>query len=750
MIFIAFSTAHKCYSSDELLYPSIYTNIRYKDLFNAQQLQSSNNSYPVMGLSQQYVAYGSSGGSRFKVFCPKGAKSVALTITFPGWSTQDCAVGVPVKFWTGGTVPPSQKGWLSSDFWAGSKYVEYVFTRNVSAFDVVPENIDGYMWIYFEVTVPGWNPYAENPTDIGCEPTSILFSHGYKLDLVKYKEWYDEVTAKTNAGQPGGWESNGDPPYAATPITPVKPTLTLSALTEVGENSSIDYKVTLPAAPANNVEIAYTLSGDAKLDEHYTCTIPSADETAIVYTCPIDASSPAGTITIPAGSTVGTLRLHSKEDDTTEGTKKLSISLAASEYTLSGSPASTTIVYTNNTTVIPKVALSSDNPSNAIDEGGTVVYSVELDSPAPTGGITISYSLAGSTATMGEDYTCRIPESTTDDTVGYTCPVSDPESENPSLSGTITIAEGQTKGSLTLAVEPDKTTEIEEEKISIKILPSALYSIEDGKDAVVTLINDTSKTLQLGELSFLDGKSKFSIGETIALNYSINDSGSDPAVFVYLSKDENFEREQDKNISEETGTTITTSQISFLLKEDHVEKKHGQYYIFVELKSEDNILNNKKLSFYILKKFKANAAEPDVITENFSDTPVYLGDMTARGTSSQLTINFPAYSEPVDHYAAILYPGDGDLFFIQQTEDTYKVFTKNYVPYASNSTESHFKTIFQPQPLGLMSPKAAGTWSVYWLTAPAGIGTLEEILDTGNYELGYYTFKVDYLVKTSE
>ncbi|MBB1125936.1 beta strand repeat-containing protein [Thiospirillum jenense] len=181
-----------------------------------------------------------------------------------------------------------------------------------------------------------------------------------------------------------------------------------------------------------------------------------------------DFSPSSATVTFKAGDTgpkVTTVTVVA--DGSTEGTEAYQAQLLDTSY---AALATTTGTITD---ALPSLVLTQDK--SAVDEGGSVVYTVTSDMTAPTGGISVPYTLAG-TATTGTDYT------------GGTA-----------TGGTITIAAGSKTGSLILNTVADNATEsLETMKVT---LGSPSFGTVVSPGYVETTINDTSKALGAAEIA---------------------------------------------------------------------------------------------------------------------------------------------------------------------------------------------------------------------------------------------------------
>ncbi len=106
----------------------------------------------------------------------------------------------------------------------------------------------------------------------------------------------------------------------------------------------------------------------------------------------------------------------------------------------------------------PKLTLlAGTNPS----EGGAYgVFNISLDSPAPSGGLTINYNTVGSTATFGVDFTLKVGANISNVT-----------------TNTFTIAEGADAATLNIAALADTVID-PNETVSFNLTPSMGYLLD--------------------------------------------------------------------------------------------------------------------------------------------------------------------------------------------------------------------------------------------------------------------------------
>jgi hypothetical protein len=230
----------------------------------------------------------------------------------------------------------------------------------------------------------------------------------------------------------------------------VLPRLVLTqSRTSVDEGSVVVYTVTSDiAAPSSGIIAPYTIGGIAT---------PGADFN----------NSRAGTITIAAGATTGTMAIRPTADDATEGSETLVVTLGTPSYgVVVVDSVSTTVNDTSQALEPTQFALAG---ALAVNEGDSVTYTLAYGSTA-TSDIVVPYTLAG-TATNGVDYT------------------------GSSASGNFTIKAGGSTANVTLFMVADALYEGTETIVmALGDLPSGT-SVLAGKSSVSTALNNADFTL---------------------------------------------------------------------------------------------------------------------------------------------------------------------------------------------------------------------------------------------------------------
>jgi len=194
----------------------------------------------------------------------------------------------------------------------------------------------------------------------------------------------------------------------------------------------------IPLDPTPDVSIAATTNGtEGSTDGLFTVTLSteSASATTVSYsvagtaTSGSDYAALSGSITIPAGSTTGTITVDVTDDALVEGSETVVVTLTSVTPTASidTSNDDATVSITDNDSATVSIANTTDSSEPTSD--GTLTVTLSAASSTDT---TISYSVSG-TATGGTDYA--------------------------SLSGSITIPAGSTSGTLTVDVSDDGSVE---------------------------------------------------------------------------------------------------------------------------------------------------------------------------------------------------------------------------------------------------------------------------------------------------
>ena len=195
-------------------------------------------------------------------------------------------------------------------------------------------------------------------------------------------------------------------------------TLSLSgpAGADEGNSGTSDryFTVSLSSAPSRFVSWQLCFSGSATIDAPGGGTIPAgADYQAISGQTPIDLSgrSPACTSRVfrPSSALSNTdLGIRIKGDTESESDETVTVTLRIDDGpddVVLGTSAVTYTIRNDDDTSQPTASFAA-GASSAAENAGTRNVRVNLSPAAPSGGLTLSYSVTG-TATLGSDFTIR-------------------------------------------------------------------------------------------------------------------------------------------------------------------------------------------------------------------------------------------------------------------------------------------------------------------------------------------------------
>jgi len=202
--------------------------------------------------------------------------------------------------------------------------------------------------------------------------------------------------------------------------------------------------VTRAGATAADLAVHYTVSGSASAS---------------------DRNPLSGSVTIPAGQASAIITITPIDDTAIEGNETVVVTLeAGADYTV-GALASATVTIADNDTAAQTVSISASDPDAAEAALNPGVLTVTR-SGSSAASLTIYYTVGG-TATAGSDFTA--------------------------LSGSITIAAGQT--SATISILPVDDTAVEgSESVTLTLSADPSYSVDANGSATVTIADDDTSS----------------------------------------------------------------------------------------------------------------------------------------------------------------------------------------------------------------------------------------------------------------
>ncbi|MFS4494850.1 Calx-beta domain-containing protein [Maribacter sp. 2308TA10-17] len=225
-------------------------------------------------------------------------------------------------------------------------------------------------------------------------------------------------------------------------------TVSIAADADADEaTASRAFTLTMSAAASTDVEVSYALTGTAANPADYA-----------------DATTVAGTVTIAAGSTMGTIDLTVVDDALSEGTETVIATLTAvtnnASVTASTAPATLNITDNDNSLT---VSIAAD--ADADEATASRAFTLTMSAAASTD-VEVSYALTG-TAANPADY----KDATT-------------------VNGTVTIAAGSTTGTIDLTVVDDALSEGTETVIATLTAATNNASVTASTSPVTLNITD--------------------------------------------------------------------------------------------------------------------------------------------------------------------------------------------------------------------------------------------------------------------
>ncbi|WP_443943537.1 Calx-beta domain-containing protein [Pedobacter sp. AW1-32] len=241
------------------------------------------------------------------------------------------------------------------------------------------------------------------------------------------------------------------------------------------------FTVTLSKVSATDTQISYTLAGTATEGSDYK-TITTK------------------TITIPAGTTTGTITIEVLKDDITESTETVIATLTApttGNITVNTAPASINIIDANTASISISTAATID------ESAGLATFTVTLDN-AVQNAFTVNYATSNGTATAGSDYTAASgtltfpANSPAGTTKTFTVPIINDNIAEPNKTFNATIS--NVSGGAVLISNATATTTIIDDDKATATIAKGVDGNENGPangTFVVTLSNPSYADTQL-------------------------------------------------------------------------------------------------------------------------------------------------------------------------------------------------------------------------------------------------------------
>ena len=274
-----------------------------------------------------------------------------------------------------------------------------------------------------------------------------------------------------------------------------------------------------PTVAENGGTMTFTVSLDVSSPTDAVMTYATAAGTA---TAGSDFTTTTGTLTIPAGSTTGTIDVPVLDDAVYEGDETLTVNLVAvSGVTIGDAQGLGTITEDD-----PQPSITVDDPTVA-ENGGTMTFTISLDTAAAVD-VSVDYATSDNTATDGQDYTGQ--------------------------TGTATILAGATTTTVDVPVLDDSTYE-GDETLNLDLTGSVNGSVVDAQGQGTITEDDPAPTISV------DGPSVAEGGGTLTFTVSIDAAAAVDTSVDYATSDGTATDGQD--YTGQTGTaTITAGSTS--------------------------------------------------------------------------------------------------------------------------------------------------------------------------------------------
>ena len=309
---------------------------------------------------------------------------------------------------------------------------------------------------------------ASNNPDVTTNPTSLLFNptSAVRWDTAQTVTVHaahdsdaedDEATLThtTSGGDYGGANAlsigrpvsvDDDDPRTTTP-GPQLPRISLTGGADVTEGGTASFTVNADQAPTARLTV------NVEVTERQGQDFVAGNQEGV------------RTVTLNAGATSATFTVPTVNDGTDEDDGYVEAFVNdGTGYTAGGGSA---VRVLDNDDPIPGAFFRSAS-SDAVEHGGTHDVQVELDYPAPSGGLTLRYSLSGTaTAGGGNDFTIQ-------------------------NSGTVSIAAGGVSATIPVAINDDSSKE-NAETVVLTLIGGTGYTV-GGPSAHTLTIEDNDST----------------------------------------------------------------------------------------------------------------------------------------------------------------------------------------------------------------------------------------------------------------
>ena len=216
----------------------------------------------------------------------------------------------------------------------------------------------------------------------------------------------------------------------------------------------------------------------------------SADASDYVQTGATSFTPPTGTVTFAGGSAIATVTVDPIADSAAEINETVELTLTSGPgYTVGNPPNNTATGTINNDDTNVSVSVSQLPVDEDGAGTGNLVYTFTRS--GLTSAISVNFTLTGSTATFGSDYT--------QDCLGC--------SSFTASGGTINFGNGETLKTVTVTPTPDTTDELDE-ILTLNVAAGSSYTVGSPSTAIGTIKdNDPAPTISINNVSKAEGNS---------------------------------------------------------------------------------------------------------------------------------------------------------------------------------------------------------------------------------------------------
>ena len=341
---------------------------------------------------------------------------------------------------------------------------------------------------------------ASNNPDVTTNPTSLLFNptSAVRWDTAQTVTVHaahdsdaedDEATLThtTSGGDYGGANAlsigrpvsvDDDDPRTTTP-GPQLPRISLTGGADVTEGGTASFTVNADQAPTARLTV------NVEVTERQGQDFVAGNQEGV------------RTVTLNAGATSATFTVPTVNDGTDEDDGYVEAFVNdGTGYTAGGGSA---VRVLDNDDPIPGAFFRSAS-SDAVEHGGTHDVQVELDYPAPSGGLTLRYSLSGTaTAGGGNDFTIQ-------------------------NSGTVSIAAGGVSATIPVAINDDSSKE-NAETVVLTLIGGTGYTVGGPSAHTLTIEDNDSTSASFATATAIVAESAGTHTVTVNLNQAASTGG---------------------------------------------------------------------------------------------------------------------------------------------------------------------------------------------------------------------------------